>query len=242
MPKISEERKQVRRQEISEVAIRCFARQGFHRTTMEDIISELRSSPGAVYCYFRGKEEIVAAIAEQRHARESALLIESLAMASVAEAIAHLASSFFEILQDPKEMERRKVTIQLWAESLRDQRIRSIIERGIRQRDLLTAALRRAQASNQLPEDLDVDALSRVLLGLLQGFILQQAWEPALDSKAYLATVMRLLESVFIKSRTEKKQPGRKTRRVGNTSNPNGTAEQGDGGGTCSSLDPTNRG
>ena len=67
MPKISEEQRQARRLEILEVAERCFARQGFHRTTMEHIIRELKSSPGAVYCYFRGKNEIVAAIAEQRH-------------------------------------------------------------------------------------------------------------------------------------------------------------------------------
>jgi hypothetical protein len=88
------------------------------------------------------------------------------------------------MLEDPEEKERRKVTIQIWAESLRDKRIRKIVERGIGQRDLLTAALRRAQQAGQLPEDLDADAFSRVLLALVQGFILQQAWEPDLDTEA----------------------------------------------------------
>jgi TetR/AcrR family transcriptional regulator, repressor for uid operon len=197
MPKISEEKKQARRLEILEVASRCFARQGFHRTTMEDIIRELQSSPGAVYCYFRGKDEIVEAIAEQRHNRESALLGELLTSDNVSEGLERLASTFFKMLQDPGERERRKVTIQIWAESLRDKRIRKIVERGIRQRDLLTMALRRAQSSGQMPKDLDADALSRVLLGLVQGFILQQAWEPKLDTEGYLETAMHLVKAAL---------------------------------------------
>jgi AcrR family transcriptional regulator len=164
---------------------------------MQDIIRELKSSPGAVYCYFRGKTDIVAAIAEQRHNRESALLGELLASGDISDGLPHLARAFFELLQDPKERERRKVTIQIWAESLRDKRIRKIVERGIRQRDILTSALRAAQGTGQLPRLLDTDAFSRVLLALLQGFILQQAWEPGLDTEAYLTTAMHLVSSVF---------------------------------------------
>jgi TetR/AcrR family transcriptional regulator, repressor for uid operon len=197
MPKISEEKRQARRLQILDVATRCFAQQGFHRTSMADIVRELKSSPGAVYCYFRGKNEIVAAIAEQRHSRESALLAELLASGDVSEGLQHLACAFFEMLQDPKERERRKVTIQIWAESLRDKRIRKIVERGIRQRDMLTTSLRRAQRAGQLPENLDTDALSRVLLALLQGFILQQAWEPELDTEGYLITATHLINSLF---------------------------------------------
>src|SRR5580698_4296618 len=131
MPKISEEKRQARRLQILDAASRCFAREGFHRTSMEDIIRELQSSPGAVYCYFRGKNDIVAAIAEQRHNRESALLAELLASGNVAEGLERLTRGFVEMLRKPKEQERRKVTIQIWAESLRDKRIRKIVERGI---------------------------------------------------------------------------------------------------------------
>jgi AcrR family transcriptional regulator len=195
MPKISEEQRQARRTQILDIAGRCFARQGFHRTTMEDIIRALKSSPGAVYCYFRGKSDIIAAIAEQRHKRESALLNELLVSGNVAEGFERLARAFFKMLEDQEEKERRKVTIQIWAESLRDKRIRKIVERGIGQRDLLTEALRNALRAGQLPEDLDVDAFSRVLLALVQGFILQQAWEPNLDAEGYLTTALHLVKT-----------------------------------------------
>ena len=198
MPKISEEKREARRLQILEVAQRCFARQGFHRTSMEDIIRELKSSPGAVYCYFKGKNDIIAALAEQRHERETALLHELISSSSVSEGVPNAARAFFEMLQDPKERERRKLTIQIWAESLRDKRIRKIVERGIRQRDLLTAALSSARQAGQLPDGLDPDAFSRVLLALLQGFILQQAWEPEIDTEAFLETAMSLISSVFV--------------------------------------------
>ena len=198
MPKISEEKREARRLQILEVAQRCFARQGFHRTSMEDIVRELKSSPGAVYCYFQGKNDIIAALAEQRHERETALLRELIPSGNVSEGVQNAARAFFEMLQDPKERERRKLTIQIWAESLRDKRIRKIVERGIRQRDLLTDALRSARQAGQLPDSLDPDAFSRVLLALLQGFILQQAWEPEIDTEAFLETAMGLISSVFI--------------------------------------------
>jgi AcrR family transcriptional regulator len=108
MPKISEEKRQARRLEILDVATRCFAWQGFHRTSMADIIRELKSSPGAVYCYFRGKPDIVAAIAEQRHNRESMLLAELLASGNIAEGLGQLARAFFELLRDRMKRQGEK--------------------------------------------------------------------------------------------------------------------------------------
>src|SRR5215469_137769 len=62
MPKVTEEHVQARRRQILSAALRCFARQGFHRTTMQDIFREADLSPGAVYSYFTGKDELIAAI------------------------------------------------------------------------------------------------------------------------------------------------------------------------------------
>ena len=197
MPKISEEQREARRLQILTVAARCFARQGFHRTTMEDIIRELKSSPGAVYCYFRGKNDIVAAIAEQRHNRESALLTELLASGNLAEGLQHLARAFFEMLQRPKRKGTAKSDHPDMGRISSRQTHKKNRGARIRQRDLLTAALRNAQQAGQLPEKLDTDAFSRVLLALVQGFILQQAWEPDLDTDGYVTTAMSLVNSVL---------------------------------------------
>jgi AcrR family transcriptional regulator len=197
MPKISEEMRQARRQQILDAATRCFAREGFHCTSMEDIVQESKLSPGAIYCYFRGKNEIVASIAEQRHSRESAAMAALLASENILDGLHQLAHDLFGMLKDPKEKERRKVAIQIWAESLRDKQIRKIVERGLRQRDALTESILTAQRKGQLTTNLDADSLSRVLLALLQGFILQQAWEPKLDTEGFLKAASCLIDSAF---------------------------------------------
>ena len=44
MPKISEEKRQARRLQILDAASRCFARDGFHATSMADIEQDMRNS------------------------------------------------------------------------------------------------------------------------------------------------------------------------------------------------------
>src|SRR5215469_4392938 len=114
MPRITAEKRQARCQQILDAASRCFSRQGFHRTSMEDIVRESRLSPGAIYCYFRGKNDIVTAIAEERHRYESAVLAGAMRSETVADLLQQLVRAFGEMLQAPQERERRKITIQIW--------------------------------------------------------------------------------------------------------------------------------
>ena len=74
MPKISPARAEAQRRRIIAAATECFAKHGLQRTTMSDIFAQSGLSAGAVYGYFRGKQEIVAAVATERHAREAQLL------------------------------------------------------------------------------------------------------------------------------------------------------------------------
>src|ERR1700754_2645280 len=57
-----------RRGEILAAAQTCFARAGFHQTSMQEICTEAGMSPGNLYRYFRSKEEIIAGIAERDRA------------------------------------------------------------------------------------------------------------------------------------------------------------------------------
>src|SRR5204863_7462894 len=57
-----------RRGEILAAAQTCFARAGFHQTSMQEICAEAGMSPGNLYRYFRSKEEIIAGIAERDRA------------------------------------------------------------------------------------------------------------------------------------------------------------------------------
>jgi AcrR family transcriptional regulator len=53
-----------RRQQILEAAMGCFARKGYHVTTMDDIAAELPFSKGLLYYYFKTKRDLFLAILE----------------------------------------------------------------------------------------------------------------------------------------------------------------------------------
>jgi AcrR family transcriptional regulator len=54
MPKLTPARAKAQRDRILDAALNCFARQGFHAATMQDIVGESGLGPGAIYGYFAG--------------------------------------------------------------------------------------------------------------------------------------------------------------------------------------------
>ena len=70
MPRVTDAHRETRRRQILDASIECFAREGFHRTSMAQIIAEAGVSAGTIYLYFTGKRKC-RAIAEVRHAQSA---------------------------------------------------------------------------------------------------------------------------------------------------------------------------
>jgi AcrR family transcriptional regulator len=210
MPRVSDAHLASRRRQILAAALRCFAREGFHRTTMQDVVREAGLSPGAIYRYFRGKAEIVEAIADERHARERALLAPAMRRD---DGLAALARDFLAPLADPDERRERRVGIQIWSEALRDPRILRIVRRGVDEpRARLAARVREGQAEGMIPAGLDPDAAARAMIALFHGFVLQQAWDPRVRPEPYLAVLEAALAALSARGGPEK-PPRRRKRR-----------------------------
>ena len=58
MPKVTEEHKEQMRRRIQDAALVCIGRKGFSAVSMADIIAESGLSAGAVYVYYRGKDDL----------------------------------------------------------------------------------------------------------------------------------------------------------------------------------------
>jgi AcrR family transcriptional regulator len=198
MPKVSQEHLDARRSQIVDAAIACFARDGFHRATMQDICREARLSPGAVYRYFSSKDEIVEAIADERHAREAGFIGQAEEAGGGIEGLRALGRAFFSSLADPDERRRRLLGVQVWAEALRNPAVHALVMRGTdRQRAEIAKLVREAQERGELAPGLDPDAVSRVMTALFQGFVLQQAWDASADVAAYLETVEAMVDALL---------------------------------------------
>ena len=117
MPRLSPTRAAARRQQIVNGALACFTRHGFRETTMRQIVKACELSPGAIYCHFAGKDEIILAVIEERHRREHASVEHAASQTSIARGLDQLAKDFLYPLVKPDERAWRKLTIALWAES-----------------------------------------------------------------------------------------------------------------------------
>jgi AcrR family transcriptional regulator len=190
MPKVPKAHLEARRRQIIEAAIECFSREGFHRATMQDIVREAGLSPGAIYRYFSSKEEIIEAIADERHARERALISAARDEEDIEQGLHQLAKTFFGSLADPDERSRRRLGIQIWAEALRNPRMLRIVRRGVDEpRAMFAGLVREAQERGEFPSDLDADAVARLVLALFFGFVLQQAWDPRAKLDPYIDVI-----------------------------------------------------
>ncbi|HUA31268.1 MAG TPA: TetR/AcrR family transcriptional regulator [Streptosporangiaceae bacterium] len=195
-----------RRRQIMDAAITCFAREGFHHATMQDIVAETGLSAGAIYRYFPSKEDIVAAIAAEHHAAEAAALAEA-GGDDIAAALRHLVEVSLGRLADPAEQRWRRVTVQVWGEALRSDRVMDIVRGGLDEPVRILADLfRRGQHEGTVPPALDPDGAARVCASIFQGLVLQQAWDPRLDVDAYITAVLALIDALI---RPGPAQPGR---------------------------------
>jgi TetR/AcrR family transcriptional regulator, transcriptional repressor of aconitase len=214
MPRVSAAYLAERRAHVLAAAARCFAREGFHRATMQDVVRESGLSPGALYRYFTSKEALVAAIAEDRHAAERAALAAA-GRADVADAVRAIAQAFLGPLARRDEREWRRVTVQLWGEALRSPAVMRVIRDGLDgPLRSLTALFRRAQREGRLPGDVEPAALARVAAAVFQGLVLQVAWQPSLELEPCVAAALRLLDGLATSSRARARGRARRTPRA----------------------------
>ncbi len=193
MPKVSEAHLAARRQQILDAAQRRFLRNGFHATSMQDVLAEAGMSAGAVYRYFRGKDEIIAAIA----ARYSGEMIGTLTEAiddphlSLVE-VMHRAAGLVEANAGPDGSLR--LAVQVWAEALRDEAVARIARKVLNNlRASFVQLAKRAVSTGELPADTDTAGTGATLFALVVGYAVQRVVTGAPDLRTYRRGLRALL-------------------------------------------------
>lgn len=177
MPKVTEEHRLARRRQIVAAARTCVIEQGFHKTTMADVIRESGLSAGAVYGYFKSKEEIVAAIADDALSTVDELFGKLLASEEPLTPLAALEAALNHVVQIAERPggDVTRVGIQAWGEALHNPAVKAIATGKYTEvRARFEAVARRAQADGTIDPDTDPRHVAQVLFALLPGFILQR--------------------------------------------------------------------
>lgn len=122
VPRLTDARRELRRAQIAEAAIRCFSRTGPERTSIADITAESGLSAGSIYTHYRNKTDLTRAAAREVLAKRAATIGPHATAEHPPDPDELLARLVAAI--DPAEA---RVTVQAWGESTTDPVIRDAV-------------------------------------------------------------------------------------------------------------------
>src|SRR6202012_736214 len=160
MPKVSSQYRDERRAHILAAARRCFVRDGFHQTSMQDLVREAGMSSGAVYRYFTSKDAMIIAIAEENLDQIVAIVRESVAHGAGLGAALAAALEFASSRHADDGF--AAIALVVWAEALRNPALAVRLRESL---DEATEALAQtARAGSPGSTELAPDTLAKTVL------------------------------------------------------------------------------
>lgn len=194
MPKLKPDTQRARRDHILDAASSCFARQGFHRTTVQDICREAEMSPGALYVYFDSKEALIAGLVERDRAEFAQRFADMAAAPDFFQALEDLSQHYF--FDDP--VEKRLVAIDMGLESTRNPRVaetyRSV---DCFCRESFESLFLRLKSEGRIAPEADIATIARVFQVMGDGLFWRRAIDPEFDASAVLPVMIGLVSKML---------------------------------------------
>ncbi|CAM5294120.1 TetR/AcrR family transcriptional regulator [Streptomyces viridochromogenes] len=182
MARVSQEHLDARRRQILDGAALCFARNGFHATSMQDVLKEVDLSAGAVYRYFKGKEELIGAIVAEVLGSVRGAFEEAARQSPppppdelVANVLGRTLAERASLVVDGRPAFPRLV-VQVWTETLRNEELAAILREGYGSvRAAWARIVEGYQDAGMMRTDADPDHVARTMIASVLGFIAQQS-------------------------------------------------------------------
>jgi AcrR family transcriptional regulator len=175
--KTKDDKKEARRNQIIEAATKVFARMGFNRARMDDIVEESGLSKGALYWYFKSKDDIITAILDRVISREAMglhLLIDD--DRPVRERLTELINH--SIAEISRMRPLMPILIEFWGLQLRRKTIRQVIGRYYKEYfEILIPIIQQGIDRGEF-RPVDARAASVALGAVIEGIILLWATTP----------------------------------------------------------------
>ncbi len=198
MPRISDSAREARRNQILDAARACVAEHGLEAVSMEMIIKASGVSVGAVYRYFKGKDEVIAAAFTAGTAGLIAALEPVLAQ-SPPPPMPELVGQVLETIRGYRAdgpVDLGAVALHGWSHSQSDPALQADARRLYGSlRDALVRICRAWQAAGQLDDTADPKAIAELLFSVLVGFTAQRALVGDADVDAHVAALRALTGS-----------------------------------------------
>lgn len=174
MPKVSQEYRDARRTQILEAARRCFLRNGFHETSMQDLFAESGLSSGAVYLYFASKQDVILAIAEE-NMRDVVATLHGLATSRPEGSLGDALSEVLAVVQKKHaEVQLGGIAVLVWSEALRNPDLAKRFNESLQKmRHDLADLIREHQDDTTSAGTTTPEALAALFMAIIPGYIMQ---------------------------------------------------------------------
>src|SRR6204780_691840 len=186
MPRLTEERGEARREQILEAARACLQEHGLEAVSMEMIIARSGLSTGAVYGYFKGKDQIISAVVTDgtaAMAEDLAPILNNPDPPPLPEFLQQVLRAVTGFGRHRKsDIDRLLVSLHGWSHSQSDPELRAAARTsyaGFRRR--FAEGFRRWQKAGNFDADADPDALAQLLTSITLGFVAQRAMAGGAD-------------------------------------------------------------
>jgi TetR/AcrR family transcriptional regulator, transcriptional repressor of aconitase len=201
MPRVTQEHLDSRRRQILDAARRRFVKNGFHATSMQDVLTEADLSAGAVYRYFRGKDDIIAAIADEALAELTASVadvLDSDPLPSLEDVVGQILATVGRL---DAGQELATLALQVWAEALRSPALAERVAETFNGLRRVLADLAAVYAERGLiPPDVPPMSVAKVLMAIGPGFAMQRALLGDVDEEMFQDGLRALLAPQFQRS------------------------------------------
>ena len=176
MPRISAAHEQQVRDRIIQAAVAVFAEKGYHRAMISDVVHRSGLSVGAIYTHFRNKEELFLHSCDQMSSQGLDEMATRLApLTTSRERLRAAVAYYIETIDEFDDAPGQVGLVRAWAEAGEEPGVRDML---VRRRERLVGAalllIREGIARGEIPGWIDVDALARGFMSLLDGLLLRR--------------------------------------------------------------------
>ncbi|MDE0823861.1 MAG: TetR/AcrR family transcriptional regulator [Dehalococcoidia bacterium] len=203
MPKVSEAHIAARRQQILDAARACFARQGFHQTSIQDICKEAGLSPGAVYRYFPSKDHIIAATCSgcQEGIMEMIQVAKSQGLAPL-ETVGIIIDHGLDMMSSDAFLEFGMMNIQSWSEAMRSDEVREALLTAIFNTlgQAISDLIEQAQQDGECHDELSAKVVACAIMGTFHGLMLHKSLDSTLDIAACGKVMRAMFQGIYQKA------------------------------------------
>jgi TetR/AcrR family transcriptional regulator, repressor for uid operon len=194
MPRLKPDTQRQRREHILDAAEQCFARAGFHATTMQDICKEALVSPGALYVYFTSKEALIAGLCERDRAEFQARFTDLAEAPDFFDGLRGIAEQYFS--EEPPH--KRLMCVEIGIESTRNAQVgemfRSVDDFVCQSfRDLF----QRMKDKGRINPTLDIPTLANAFIIIGDGMFWRRAIDPKYDPDTMIPAMVELVRQLL---------------------------------------------